>query len=45
MNEPEKLTELVPIDEKKQLRGGKRGGKKEEVEKRIMEEKDLRKKL
>ena len=28
MNEPEKLTELVPIDEKKQLRGGKRGGKK-----------------
>ena len=28
MNEPEKLTELVPIDEKKQLRGGKRGGNK-----------------
>ena len=51
MNEPEKLTELVSIDEKKKLRGGKRGtgrkgrGKERSYERESNEEETLEESL
>ncbi len=51
MNEPEKLTELVSIDEKKKLRGGKRGtgrkgrGKERNYERESNEEETLEESL